>query len=154
MRLLLLNCLALLACKREPAPPAGDVVFICEHGAAKSVIASEYFNKLAAEHGLAARAIARGADPQPELSVAAVHGLVTDGLPPQLAAPRRLAATELRRSARTVAFDCDKPGMKALAGMDACWDDVPTVSEDYPRARDAIRTHVTTLIEEMLGSQR
>lgn len=28
------------------------VMFVCEHGAAKSVIATAYFNKLAAERGL------------------------------------------------------------------------------------------------------
>src|SRR3954466_12315897 len=33
------------------------VVFVCEHGAAKSVIATTYFNKIAAERGLKARAL-------------------------------------------------------------------------------------------------
>src|SRR5215813_9354941 len=43
-------------------PSSGDraVVFVCEHGAAKSVIATAYFNKLAAERGLAYRATFRG----------------------------------------------------------------------------------------------
>jgi len=45
--------------------PAKDGVFICEHGAAKSVIAAAYFNKLAAERHLNFHAIARGLTPQP-----------------------------------------------------------------------------------------
>ena len=56
------------------------VVFVCEHGAAKSLIATAYFNKLAAERGLAARATFRGVAPQDELSVRAVAGLKADGM--------------------------------------------------------------------------
>src|SRR5205814_6827953 len=130
------------------------IVFICEHGAAKSVVASEYFNKLATERGLAVRAIARGADPQADLSVSAVKGLKADGLPPKLDAPRPLTAAEIRSSARVIAFDCEQPTMKALKSMDTCWDDVPTVSDDYARARDAIRAHVATMIDQMVASPK
>ena len=51
-----------------PQTGAGDripyVVFVCEHGAAQSLIATAYFNKLAAERGLAAIAAFRGVDPE------------------------------------------------------------------------------------------
>src|SRR5262249_30662970 len=136
MKQMFLVCFVLLACKSEPATPAAGVVFVCEHGAAKSVIASEYFNKLAAERGLAVRSIARGADPQANLSTSALKGLEHDGLPPRLDAPRPLTASEARRATRVVAFDCEQPAMKAFQG-NACWDDVPTVSDGYARARDA-----------------
>src|SRR6185436_6176974 len=56
------------------------VVFVCEHGAAKSVIATAYFNKLAAERGLPYRATFRGTSPQEALSVRAVAGLKEDGI--------------------------------------------------------------------------
>jgi protein-tyrosine-phosphatase len=154
MKQLLLICVALVACKSDPARLVTDVIFICEHGAAKSVIAREYFNKLAAERGLAMRAIARGADPQADLSVSTARGLQADGLSPGLAAPRPLTASELRSSARIVAFDCEQPTMKPLKAMDACWDDVPIVSDDYARARDAIRAHVAAMIEQMLAQAK
>ena len=154
IKLLPLVCVAGLACKSDPAPPTTDVVFVCEHGAAKSVVASEYFNKLAAERGLTVRAIARGADPQADLSVSAVKGLRADGLPPKLDAPHPLTAAEVRSSGRIVAFDCEQPTMKALKSMDTCWDDVPTVSEDYARARDAIRAHVATMIDQMIANPK
>ena len=57
-----------------------QVVFVCEHGAAKSLVATAYFNKLAAERGLKARATFRGVAPQDALSVSAVAGLKADGL--------------------------------------------------------------------------
>src|SRR5215471_7303972 len=56
------------------------VVFVCEHGAAKSVNATAYFNKIAAERGLRARAAYRGVNPQADLSVSAMKGLKEDGL--------------------------------------------------------------------------
>jgi len=62
------------------APAQPTVVFVCEHGAAKSVIATAYFNKVAAERGLRARATYRGVNPQTDLSVGALKGLRDDGL--------------------------------------------------------------------------
>jgi len=150
MKLLVFG-VALFACSARSTAPSitRDVVFVCEHGAAKSVVASAYFNKLAAERGLAIRSIARGADPQAELSVAAVKGLTTDGLPPEPVGPRPLSAADVRSSASVVAFDCEQPAMKALRGMDVCWNDVPAVAEDYARARDRIRTRVEALIAQI-----
>jgi arsenate reductase len=152
MKLLVFG-LALLACRARSSPPpvAAAVVFVCEHGAAKSVVASQYFNKLAADRGLAIRSIARGADPQAELSVSAVNGLKADGLPPVAGVPRPLTASEVRNSARVIAFDCEQPAMKALRGMDACWDDVPATGDDYARARDRIRAHVDAMVEQIVA---
>ena len=61
--------------------PDPIVVFVCEHGAAKSVIAAAYFNKLAGETGLRVRAIARGTNPDPQLSPITIAGLHADGPP-------------------------------------------------------------------------
>src|SRR5829696_217556 len=72
--------LAALAGGQAAAMPAPTVVFVCEHGAAKSVIATTYFNKIAAEKGLRARATYRGVNPQADLSVSALKGLREDGL--------------------------------------------------------------------------
>jgi protein-tyrosine-phosphatase len=145
----LVVCFALVACHRDAAPPPGDVVFVCEHGAAKSVVAAQYFNKLAAERGLAVRAVARGADPQAELSVSALEGLREDGLAPALAAPRPVDAAELRGASRVVAFDCGQPTMAALRGVGACWDDVPATGDGYAAARDRIRAHVEQMVEQL-----
>jgi protein-tyrosine-phosphatase len=154
MKLLVFG-LALLACSARSVPPpaAVEVVFVCEHGAAKSVVASQYFNKLAAERGLAIRSIARGADPQAELSVSAIKGLEEDGLPPVPEAPRSLTASEVRNSARVIAFDCQQPAMKALRSMDACWDDVPATGDGYAHARDRIRAHVEDMLEQIVAGR-
>ena len=70
---LALTFTALISLQSPPPPTPATVVFVCEHGAAKSLIATLYFNKLAAERGLAARAAFRGVDPQDALSVPEMH---------------------------------------------------------------------------------
>src|SRR5437588_10260648 len=65
---------------QTPSTASPTILFVCEHGAAKSVIATAYFNKLAAERGLPYRATFRGTSPQDELSVRAVAGLKEDGM--------------------------------------------------------------------------
>ena len=47
----------------QPSTRDKAVVFVCEHGAAKSVVATAYFNTLAAERGLPFRATFRGTAP-------------------------------------------------------------------------------------------
>ncbi len=149
--MLLIACRAPAAVHSSAAPPRPTIVFVCEHGAAKSVVAMHYFNKLAAERGLDARAVARGAVPQPAPSTSAVAGLRGDGLAPSLDPPRGLTAGEVRGSTRVVAFDCEQGAMKALRGMDACWDDVPATADDYARARDLIRAHVAAIVDELIA---
>jgi arsenate reductase (thioredoxin) len=140
--------LAALSLQAGCAAPA-QVVFVCEHGAAKSVVAAAYFNEAAAARGLPARAIARGATPQESLSESAAAGLRADGLTAGLAAPLPLTADDVRRSVRIVTFDCAEPAMQGLRAMGDCWADVPATGSGYAAAREAIRAHVGRLVEGM-----
>ena len=130
-RALLVLVTAAPACRSER--PA-QVVFVCEHGAAKSVIAAAEFNRLAVERKLAIRAVARGADPQENPSETTQAGLRRDGLTSERQRPRRLTASDVRASARVVTFDCADPAMRALNGMDACWNGL--VPEMLPECFD------------------
>jgi protein-tyrosine-phosphatase len=136
---------SLLACRAEPA----NVVFICEHGAAKSVMAAALFNKAAEERGLRVRAIARGADPQAEPSKATVAGLRDDGLIPLPERPLALTGADVRGSKHIVVFDCPSPAMKPLASLGTCWDDVPAVSDGYPSAKERVQVRVAALVNDL-----
>src|SRR6476659_2500000 len=92
------------AIQAEPA-----FVFVCEHGAAKSVIATAYFNKIAAERGLRARAIYRGVNPQADLSVGALKGLRDDGLATPELKPSPIAQTDVDAAAGIFAIGCTLP---------------------------------------------
>src|SRR5438067_2384523 len=87
MRVLTWAAYLLVASAQGPPAPStasAAIVFVCEHGAAKSVIATAYFNKLAAERGLPHRATFRGTSPQAELSERTVAALHADGRRPHL----------------------------------------------------------------------
>ena len=47
------------------------VVFVCEHGSVKSLVAQEWFNRRAKERGLAVRAVSRGITPDASVPPAA-----------------------------------------------------------------------------------
>jgi arsenate reductase (thioredoxin) len=47
--------------------PARNIVFVCLHGAAKSVIAAAYVQRLAESRGWNIRATSVGIDPEPEV---------------------------------------------------------------------------------------
>ena len=48
--------------------PSRSVLFVCLHGAAKSVLAAADFERLAAERGLAITADSAGTEPDPEIA--------------------------------------------------------------------------------------
>jgi protein-tyrosine-phosphatase len=124
---------------------ATTIIFVCEHGAAKSILATAYFNKMAREKDLNLTAIARGTNPDPELSAQTVDGLRADGLIPTESTPVKLDGKELEFAQHVVSF-CALPEEYRPKGKVEYWKDVPAVSEDYERARDAIVEHLKVLL--------
>src|SRR5688500_17267117 len=113
------------------------IVFVCEHGAAKSIIAAAYFNRLAEETNSGVRAIARGTHPDPELSSIAITGLRDDGLTPTELVPQKLSLADVESAQRMITF-CELPAEYQSKASVEYWDGVPPVSEDYQKARDEI----------------
>src|SRR5687767_8076905 len=83
------------------------VLFVCLHGAAKSVIGAAHFRRLAAARGLSIGAVAAGTEPDPQLAAGAVKGLSGDGLQPTTARPRPVTLYDLQSATRVVSFGCD-----------------------------------------------
>jgi len=100
----------------KPTPSAPAIVFVCEHGAAKSVIATAYFNKMAAERGLPYRAEFRGTDPQEALSVRAVAGLKADGVAIPSGAPTKIGAADIAKATHIFAIGCTLPAAVISSG--------------------------------------
>jgi protein-tyrosine-phosphatase len=132
------------------AQSSGDerIVFVCEHGAAKSVIATAYFNKLAAERGLPDRATYRGANPQAELSVSALKGLREDGLAVPSARPSPITTGDVTKATHIFAIGCSLPAPALSSGKGESWDDVPD-DQGYAAQRDAIKRHVERLLDQL-----
>jgi hypothetical protein len=119
-------------------------VFVCPHGAAKSVLAGSYFNHLAAGVGLDARAIARGTDPD-----AAVSERVREDVGAALCAERpvRLTAEDVANADLVVAFDLDEADLGAPP--DRAWNGLPPLSADFDLGRAAILGRVVALVAEI-----
>ncbi len=125
-----------------------NVVFVCEHGSAKSVIAAAHLNRLARERHLNLRAVGRGTDPDAAIPPHVVNGLDVEGLAPGTVQPQRLSPGDLVGAIRIITF-CDIPGEYDIRVPVEQWTDVPPVSQGYEPARDVIAQHVITLLDTL-----
>jgi protein-tyrosine-phosphatase len=144
--------------QQAPARPADarkppTVLFMCPHGAAKSVLASAYFQRLAKERGLNVRVMSAGTDPDSEVSPAVASHLAKNGYDVPVSKPRRATADDIAAADVIISLGCDLKDLPAPRGTLLKWDDVPAPSEDFARADQKIRERVTQLVEDLLRKQ-
>ena len=124
------------------------IIFVCEHGAAKSILSAAIFNKLAQERRLNLRAIARGTNPDPEISPKVAAGLLADGVASSESAPKKISKADLVGASRVITFCAlpdDYPGSIKVEN----WDSFLPAIEDYGKARDKLTERIGSLLEEL-----
>ena len=126
---------------------AANIVFVCLHGSAKSLIAAEHWNRLAAAHGVAVHAESMGVEPDAKVPPAVVAGLSLDGIDVKGYVPRCVDADRLTDAAVVVSFACDLTSIGRGARRIENWNDMPMVSDGYVTARDAIVARVESLLD-------
>jgi protein-tyrosine-phosphatase len=146
----LAGLLAVAGQTTRPATTSPTIIFVCEHGAAKSLIAAAYFNKLATERGMKERATFRGVSPQDALSASAVEGLRADGVAVPQGKPTAIAPDDVTHATHIFAIGCTLPQIAQSSGKAADWSDVPD-GKGYGPLRDAIVAHVRALLDEIQG---
>jgi arsenate reductase (thioredoxin) len=124
------------------------IVFVCEHGAAKSIIAATYWNKYAQQQGVRIQGLARGTYPDIALSGYAAAGLLEDGLIPNQLTPQKLLPEEVSAAERVIAF-CDLREVDSKKTNIEYWENVPAVSEDYGKARDIIVANLQAMMKDL-----
>lgn len=129
------------------------VLFMCPHGAAKSVLASAYFQRLAKERGLNVHVLSAGTDPDAEVAPAVANHLTKNGYKVPIAKPRRATADDLATADVVISLGCDLKDLPAPRGTLLKWDDVPAPSEDLARADEKIRERVMQLVDELVRQQ-
>lgn len=129
------------------------VLFMCPHGAAKSLMASAYFQKIARERGLNIRVDSAGTEPDPELAKGVVAHLQKNGYAIPIAKPRAATARDMQSSDIIISIGCDLSKLSPAAGKVRDWT-VPDFSADFGRAEQSIREHVTKLVDELTAAQR
>lgn len=131
-------------------PPT--ILFMCPHGAAKSVLASAYFQRLAEARGLRVRVESAGTEPDAAVSPAVAAHLTGRGYAIPSVRPRKVAAEEFAAADVVVSIGCDLGGLPQPRGTLVRWDDVPALNEGFTAADEAIRKKVTDLVEELVRS--
>jgi protein-tyrosine-phosphatase len=138
-------------CRTQTSTPAVPrVLFVCLHGAAKSVIGAAHFRRLAAARNLVMDAVAAGTEPDPQLAPGAVKGLAGEGLRGGPSRPRPVTLYDLASATRVVSFGCDITPAK---GQRVDQWDVPSVSDGYAAARDRIVANVERLVSELAAGR-
>lgn len=138
------------------APPAempvaeAPVVFVCDHGSVKSLMAASLFDQAAARRGLRVRALSRGVNPDAAVPAAIAAAMGQDGFDVANFRPQALSEQDVAGAARVVAIGVDLSEHDGQAHAPiASWNDVPPASVDYPRARDDLARRIETLLDEM-----
>jgi len=125
-----------------------QIVFVCEHGSAKSVIAATYFNKLAKENNLPWEAVARGTNPDEEISPKTKQLLVQDNLFDKNFVPQKLSQQDVNEANQVILF-YDLPKTIQLKGNIQSWQKVQAQNENFNKLRDDIVLKITPLIDSL-----
>jgi arsenate reductase len=123
------------------------IVFVCEHGSAKSVIAATYFNRLAKEKNIPWQAVSRGTSPDPELSPKTKKLLAEDSLLDKTMVPKKFSQNDVDAAQQVILF-CSLPQTIQGNGKATHWE-VNAVNDDFQRLRDDIVSRITPLLDSL-----
>jgi arsenate reductase (thioredoxin) len=127
------------------------VVFVCEHGNVKSLMAASYFNQLATQRGLPFRAVSRGVAPDSTTVPRAIAaGLYADGVDVSDFHPSKFAAADGVDATQVVAIGTELPAAARTGDLRVeRWNDVPPASTSYDAARNSLKAHVAELLDRL-----
>lgn len=130
-------------------PPA-QVVFVCEHGNVKSLIAATLFNQAAEARGLSIRSISRGMNPEAGVPARIADELRKEGADVSGFQPRKLTPSDALAALRLIAIGVDLSQYKTSESetMES-WADIPPASVDYAASRAALARHIDDLLAEL-----
>jgi protein-tyrosine-phosphatase len=127
------------------------VAFVCLHGSAKSLIATEHMIRLARARGAAFTATTSGPEPDAEVPPHVIEGLLKHGVDAGHRVPEKVSAKALAQASHIVSFGCDLKNL-GLVGEDRVieqWDDCPAVIDDFEIAYAFITKRVEQLFDRL-----
>ena len=134
---------------------APTVVFVCDHGSAKSLVAASLFNRMAEQRGLAVRALSRAlsersVDSRVPDKVVQVMG--QDGFQVAAFKPQAMTASEAAAAARVVIINVEGPVESASRAPAERWNDIAPVTSEYGKAKSRLVSRIEALLDD-LGRQ-
>ena len=132
------------------AAPSRVVLFVCQHGAAKSVVAAQHLKRLSQARGVEVECLSAGVEPDDSVPPHVIEGLADDGLEFVDTKPQIVTQQLTERANHIVSFGCDLT-VVATPEQVIVWNDVPAVSDGYAPARDAIVARLEPLLDAILS---
>jgi protein-tyrosine-phosphatase len=139
----------------QTAAPVASVLFVCEHGNVKSLMAMSYFNKIAQERKLPFVAISRGTNPNSTTVPKAISdGLLVDGIDTSEFRPTKVSASDVTSAQRVITIGVALPAdVLATSVIPESWEDVPPASVDFQASSKSIKAHVQQLIDQLSAAR-
>lgn len=124
------------------------VIFVCEHGAAKSFIATEYFNKLAKENNLDWKAECRATAPDSALTIATRNGLKSDNLYDPHRIPQKVSYEDTTSAEKIILFSKLPTDWHSDIETED-WSTTPGIDGSYEQRKEAIIKKLKELISSL-----
>jgi protein-tyrosine-phosphatase len=128
------------------------VLFLCPHGAAKSVLAAAFCHQQATVQGLALQATCAGTEPDAEVAPHVRALLSAEGLALPIEQPQLVTAPMLAQAAYIISLGCDQDALPSTPQHWEHWDDVPPPSQDLHGAYARIQHYVAVWLASIEGS--
>jgi arsenate reductase len=129
--------------------PSRTVVFVCQHGNVKSLIAREWFNELARARHSEVRAVSRGVEPERAVPSDIAEALRKDGFETSRFEPRAFEAAEAGAALRVIGIGVDLSALLARGARFERWEGIPPASRQYAASRDALRGRIEALLDAL-----
>ncbi len=125
-----------------------NILFLCPHSAAKSVLAAAYCQQLAKGRGLELRADFAGTHPDEKIAPVVAEFLEQQGIAVPHA-PKRVTRDDIVSASKIVSLGCEVSELPVQAEVVEDWHDVPPVSQGLQVSWQAIQEKVAELLERL-----
>jgi arsenate reductase (thioredoxin) len=124
------------------------MVFVCQHGAAKSVLAAALLEHLAEDHNVPLRALARGTEPEPQVAPAVAASLLAEGIDVRAWQPQVVTREDLAKAWRIISFGPNLSHLLPSGTLVQIWDEIPAVADGLKAAQTAIADRLLRLVKD------
>ncbi len=129
------------------------VLFLCPHGAVKSVFGMTYFKALADKAGLNVSVENGGTDPDEAAPPKVLATLKQEGFDLGAFVPPLLTTEKLNAADIVVSIGCITADQVPASTRYIDWSDVPNFSAGFETARTSVYAHAAALVAELQRTQ-
>lgn len=138
-----------IVAQKGTGPSTKSVLFVCEHGTARSLLAKVLFEEYAVKVGLNMTAVSRGTQADSIMPPWMLKGLDNDHVVLGSWRPQTLQSSDVANASFVVSFDLPTAAIVGVTVPRVQWDSLPSVSRDYAIGRDAIKLRVHHLVDSL-----